>query len=161
MAEAACREFIDNLVSILKIPALNHAVKSDILKYIQNLGSHVQGKPSLSYVGQVYKTLKNEGTFATPLRYSCFLRLPRMRFSSKGPCPYQLSHGGLLHRPRMDWLRCGLRCRTSFMFTNRKHHCCDRGQIFDHQCSSKLTPLPHSPTPLEEGFFSRIRQNSL
>lgn len=69
LVEIASREFIDNLVSILKVPGLNHAAKSDILKHIQNWGLAFEGKPSLNYVGQVYKTLKSEGTFA-PLLHS-------------------------------------------------------------------------------------------
>ena len=36
MAEIASREFMDNLVSILKMPALNHDVKNKILRYIQD-----------------------------------------------------------------------------------------------------------------------------
>ncbi|KAG7090611.1 hypothetical protein E1B28_009713 [Marasmius oreades] len=63
VAEIASREFIDNLVSILKVSNLNHEVKNSILRHIQNWGLAFEGKPSLSYVGTVYKTLLSEGMF--------------------------------------------------------------------------------------------------
>jgi growth factor-regulated tyrosine kinase substrate len=52
---------MDNLVSILKIPALNVEVKNNILRLIQNWSVAFEGKPMLNYTGQVYKTLTNEG----------------------------------------------------------------------------------------------------
>lgn len=61
LVEIASREFIDNLVSILKMPMLNHEVKNTILRLIQNWSVAFEGKPSLSYVPQVYKTLQSEG----------------------------------------------------------------------------------------------------
>ncbi|KAG8220716.1 hypothetical protein J3R82DRAFT_3046 [Butyriboletus roseoflavus] len=127
LTEIASREFIDNLVSILKIPGLNHTVKSDILKYIQNWALAFEGKPSLSYVGQVYKTLKNEGYDFPPKDLA--LANSAMVDTSTAP----------------EWIDSDvcLRCRTPFTFTNRKHHCRNCGQVFDHQCSSKSIPLPH------------------
>ena len=65
LAEIASREFMDNLVSILKMPALNHDVKNKILRYVQDWATAFEGKPSLSYVGEVYKTLQREGEFIT------------------------------------------------------------------------------------------------
>jgi hepatocyte growth factor-regulated tyrosine kinase substrate len=59
--EVASREFMDNLVSILKMPTLNIDVKNKILRLIQSWGIAFEGKATLSYVGQVYKTLKQEG----------------------------------------------------------------------------------------------------
>ena len=53
---------MDNLVSILKIPALHHDVKESILRLVQNWSVAFEGKPSLKYVGQVYQTLTKEGT---------------------------------------------------------------------------------------------------
>jgi hepatocyte growth factor-regulated tyrosine kinase substrate len=53
---------MDNLVSILKIPTLNHDVKNNILRYIQNWSLAFEGKPALSYANTVYKTLTSEGT---------------------------------------------------------------------------------------------------
>lgn len=52
---------MDNLVSILKVPALNHDVKSNILRLVQNWSLALEGKPLLGYIGQVYKTLLKEG----------------------------------------------------------------------------------------------------
>lgn len=61
LSEVGSREFMDNLVSILKIPALNHEVKETILRMVQNWSIAFEGKPTLSYVNQVYKTLSGEG----------------------------------------------------------------------------------------------------
>jgi hypothetical protein len=72
LVEIASREFMDNLVSILKIPVLNHEVKQRILRLIQSWATSFEGKPNLSYVGQVYKTLKQEGELLHPgLRGCC------------------------------------------------------------------------------------------
>ncbi|KAH7910014.1 hypothetical protein BJ138DRAFT_1153929 [Hygrophoropsis aurantiaca] len=127
LTELASREFMDNLVSILKMPSLNHLVKTDILKYIQNWSLAFEGKHSLQYVGQVYKTLKSEGYEFPPKDLA--LANSAMVDTSTAP----------------EWIDSDvcLRCRTSFTFTNRKHHCRNCGLVFDHQCSSKATPLPH------------------
>lgn len=52
---------MDNLVSILKIPGLNHDVKNKILRVVQDWATAFEGKPSLSYVGEVYRTLQRDG----------------------------------------------------------------------------------------------------
>ncbi|KAI6043784.1 hypothetical protein EDC04DRAFT_2946350 [Pisolithus marmoratus] len=127
LVEVASREFIDNLVSILKVPGTNHLVKADILKYVQNWALAFEGKPSLSYVGQVYKTLKSEGFHFPPKD----LALANSAMVDTTTAP--------------EWIdsdRC-LRCRAYFTFTNRKHHCRNCGQVFDQQCSAKALPLPH------------------
>lgn len=61
LVEVASREFMDNLVSILKMPALNHDVKNKILRLIQNWATAFEGRANLSYVGEIYKTLQHEG----------------------------------------------------------------------------------------------------
>ncbi|KIK43851.1 hypothetical protein CY34DRAFT_803355 [Suillus luteus UH-Slu-Lm8-n1] len=127
LSEVTSREFMDNLVSILKMPGLNHSVRDDILKYIQNWSLAFEGKPSLSYVNQVYKTLKSEGHHFPPKDLA--LANSAMVDTSTAP----------------EWIdsELCLRCRTPFTFTNRKHHCRNCGQVFDQQCSSKSIPLPH------------------
>ena len=61
LVEIASREFMDNLVSILKSPVLNIDVKNKILRLVHNRTIAFEGKPSLSYTGQVYRTIKSEG----------------------------------------------------------------------------------------------------
>ncbi|KAJ6569478.1 hypothetical protein B0H19DRAFT_1135628 [Mycena capillaripes] len=127
LAEVASREFMDNLVSILKIPVLNLDVKNNILRLVQNWSIAFEGKPALSYVGQAYKTLTSEG-FKFP------------------PKDLAVANSAMVDtQTAPEWIDSDvcLRCRTPFSFTNRKHHCRNCGQVFDQQCSSKSIPLPH------------------
>ncbi|CAA7267700.1 unnamed protein product [Cyclocybe aegerita] len=127
LAEIASREFMDNLVSILKIPVLNHEVKNTILRLVQNWSVAFEGKPNLNYVGQVYKTLTNEG-----------YKFP--------PKDLAVANSAMVDtQTAPEWIdsEVCLRCRTPFTFTNRKHHCRNCGQVFDQACSSKTMPLPH------------------
>ncbi|EJF58826.1 ubiquitin binding protein [Dichomitus squalens LYAD-421 SS1] len=127
LAEIASREFMDNLVSILKMPTLNHDVKNKILRYVQDWATAFEGKPSLSYVGEVYKTLQREG----------------FNFPPRDPAVTASAMVDTQTAP--EWIDSDvcLRCRTPFTFTNRKHHCRNCGQVFDQACSSKSMPLPH------------------
>ncbi|KAI0762461.1 hypothetical protein C8Q74DRAFT_1382419 [Fomes fomentarius] len=127
LLEVASREFMDNLVSILKMPGLNHDVKNKILRVVQDWATAFEGKPSLSYVGEVYRTLQRDG-FNFPPRD-----------------PVVTSSAMVDTQTAPEWIDSDvcLRCRTAFTFTNRKHHCRNCGQVFDQQCSSKSMALPH------------------
>jgi len=70
--EIASREFMDNLVSILKTPTLNRDVKNKMLRYVQTWAMSFKGKYNLGYVEQVYKTLKAEGKIYAKL-WACIL----------------------------------------------------------------------------------------
>ncbi|KAI9510628.1 ubiquitin binding protein [Russula earlei] len=127
LAEIASREFMDNLVSILKTPSLNRDVKNKILRCVQTWAISFKGKHNLSYVEQVYRTLKAEG-FTFP------------------PEDLAIASAALVDtQTAPDWIDSDvcLRCRDPFSFTNRKHHCRNCGRVFDQKCSSKTHPLPH------------------
>lgn len=134
---------MDNLVSILKFPALNSQVKAKILRLVQSWASAFEGKPALGYVSQVYKTLKSEG-----MRADLF-HVPdpheHIGFSFPPQDPASTSSAMVDTQTAPDWIDSDvcMRCRTQFTFTNRKHHCRNCGQVFDQQCSSKSLPLPH------------------
>ncbi|CAK5264176.1 unnamed protein product [Mycena citricolor] len=128
LTEIASREFMDNLVSILKMPALNSEVKANILRVVQNWSTAFEskGKGELKYVGAVYKTLVHEG-FKFP------------------PLDLTESNSAMLDtQTAPEWIdsEVCLRCRTAFTFTNRKHHCRNCGGVFDQACSSRTAALP-------------------
>ncbi|KAG8849418.1 Vacuolar protein-sorting-associated protein 27 [Serendipita sp. 411] len=131
LAEISSREFMDNLVSIVKIPGLNLDVKNRMLKFIQNWAAALEGKAEFSYVVTIYKQLISEG----------------FKFPPKDPVIANNAMTDTAIAP--EWIDSDvcLRCRDSFTFTNRKHHCRNCGQIFDHKCSSKSLPLPHFGIP--------------
>ncbi|KAG6840520.1 hypothetical protein C0991_006193 [Blastosporella zonata] len=148
LADVASREFMDNLVSILKIPGLNNDVKQNILRLIQNWSVAFEGKHSLSYVGQVYKTLGTEG-FKFP------------------PKDLSIANSAMVDtQTAPEWIdsEVCLRCRTPFTFTNRKHHCRNCGQVFDQACSSKNMALPHFGITQEvrvcDGCYSKMTRKA-
>ncbi|KAH9005797.1 ubiquitin binding protein [Lactarius hatsudake] len=127
LVEIASREFMDNLVSILKTPSLHRDVKNKIVRYVQTWAISFKGKHHLSYVEQVYKTLKVEG-FNFP------------------PEDLAIAGSALVDtQTAPEWIDSDvcLRCRDPFSFTNRKHHCRNCGRVFDQKCSTKTLPLPH------------------
>ncbi|TQS31399.1 hypothetical protein Golomagni_08318, partial [Golovinomyces magnicellulatus] len=68
LQEVASREFMDNLVSVLRNPAgVNNDVKAKALGLIQNWSQIAQAKPAqMAYIIDIYRQLKSDSAFDFP-----------------------------------------------------------------------------------------------
>ncbi|CAO1633233.1 unnamed protein product [Jaminaea pallidilutea] len=127
LEQVASREFMDNLVSVLKKPSIvNYDVRTKSLRLIQNWAQISEAKPQMNYINEIYRELKSDG----------------FDFPARDAAASSSAFVETLTAP--EWIDgdvC-MRCRTAFTTFNRKHHCRNCGNVFCQQCSSHNMSLP-------------------
>ncbi|KAI8326181.1 hypothetical protein GQ54DRAFT_294882 [Martensiomyces pterosporus] len=144
--EVSGREFVDATVALLSSKSgRDFELRELILKLIQDWAILFRGNDEMGYVNGVFERLKRTGyTFPTP----------------------DLASGAAMvdTASAPEWEDSALcqRCRTSFTFTNRKHHCRHCGKCFCQDCSSNNTPIPkfaiYDPVRVCHGCYLRLKK---
>ncbi|KAK4050791.1 Vacuolar protein-sorting-associated protein 27 [Microbotryomycetes sp. JL201] len=128
-------------------PSGNRDVKERVLSKVQDWATAFQGKDALrhSELVRTYERMRNEG-------------LP---FPARDPTATAAMVDSLSAPEWKDAPYC-TRCRTEFTTFNRKHHCRNCGDVFDQQCSSNVSTLPHygitEPVRVCDGCIKKIKE---
>ncbi|KAI9092715.1 hypothetical protein DFS34DRAFT_697023 [Phlyctochytrium arcticum] len=127
VVEVASKEFVDNLVSIVRATGTNPDVRKQVLALIQSWGLALNNKLDSRYVTEIYEYLKRDG-----------IQFPPIERTESSSVMIETTTA-----PEWTDSELCMRCRTLFTTFNRKHHCRNCGQTYCGQCSSKNMALPH------------------
>ncbi|KAJ1965572.1 Vacuolar protein-sorting-associated protein 27 [Dipsacomyces acuminosporus] len=144
--EVSGREFVDAVVGLLDSKTgRDFELRQLILKLVQEWAIIFRGNNEMGYVNGVFERLKRSG-------YSF-------------PAPEAVSSTAMVDTasaPEWEDSSVCQRCRTSFTFTNRKHHCRHCGKCFCQDCSSNSTPIPkfaiYDPVRVCHGCYLRLKR---
>ncbi|KAJ2725251.1 Vacuolar protein-sorting-associated protein 27 [Coemansia sp. Benny D115] len=144
--EISRREFIDDIAGLLESKTgRDHELRQTVLRIIQEWAHLFRGSIEMGYPCGVYDRLKRTG-------YS----FPRMEVAASNAMVDTAS------APEWEDSPVCQRCRTSFTFTNRKHHCRHCGKCFCNDCSSNSTTIPkfaiYDPVRVCHGCYLRLKK---
>lgn len=158
---------MDNLTSLLKGYGgeTNDGVRHKILELIQNWATGAEGRATLTYITETYRTLQREGQMFPPKAEvtSSMFDSSAVNTTDLGWVMFLLTFS----QQPPEWADSDvcMRCRTPFSFTNRKHHCRNCGNVFCGACSSKLIPLPHlgimQAVRVDDGCYAKLTEKNL
>ncbi|KAJ3308817.1 Vacuolar protein-sorting-associated protein 27 [Boothiomyces sp. JEL0838] len=126
LQEVTSRDFIDNLVSLVRQLNTHEQIRKKALELIQTWAVAFKGRSEFVIVCETYDMLKREGLQFPPIEKTNSLAV--LFETTTAP----------------EWTDSSycMRCRTDFTTFNRKHHCRNCGSTFCQDCSSKSIPLP-------------------
>ncbi|KAI7834779.1 hypothetical protein BX661DRAFT_175509 [Kickxella alabastrina] len=144
--EISRREFIDDIANILETQTGRaFDLRKLVVKLIQEWALLFRGNVEMSYTNGVYERLKRSGYI-----------FPELDAATSGAMIDTAS------APEWEDSPVCQRCRTSFTFTNRKHHCRHCGKCFCKDCSSNTTTIPkfaiYDPVRVCHGCYLRLKK---
>lgn len=154
---------MDNLVSLLRQhDELNTEVRSRILSLVQSWAIASEGRYTLVYINETYRSLQREGFRFPPRETLASSMIDSSAVSLEAAMNLFCLANNIFKPPEWADSDVCMRCRTSFTFTNRKHHCRNCGNVFCGACSSKSIPLPHlgitDSVRVDDGCYTKITE---
>ncbi|RFU32781.1 hypothetical protein B7463_g3546, partial [Scytalidium lignicola] len=162
LVEIASREFMDNLVSLLRAyggAAVNEEVKAKILELIQSWATATEGRSELSYIGETYSGLQRDG-FSFPPKIKVASTMldssapPEWTDSDCSSKTLPLPHLGILTPVRVDdgcYIKLTDKSSKGSSFTN------NRSSIHSHAPRGQSAMQPRDAR-VDDGFDEDLKR---
>ncbi|KAI9504036.1 hypothetical protein BX070DRAFT_223305 [Coemansia spiralis] len=143
--ELSRREFMEAMYELLESKTgRSYDLRQLVLKLVQEWAELFRNNPEMGYVSGIYARMKRMGYAFSKL---------------------EVASGGAMidsaSAPEWEDSPVCQRCRTTFTFTNRKHHCRHCGKCFCKDCSSNTTTIPkfaiYDPVRVCHGCYLRLK----